>query len=401
MRVLITIYSIENYKTKKNYRNETEKKKVDNFIIKRFKGELIMGLTKLKPVLLLLLGLSILILTSCSLGEKEVGQLETPSSELMQTPIINNEPLPVQEETPMEEQVIIKTLYVEKDTDLYLSPSIESEAKTQVLRGTELGLLGEEGEWSKVVYENDVVYVLTSFLLNAKPMDMVNKPFEIVETPMDVVKPPSLEKLIVLDAGHQVKGSSTKEANGPGSSILKARVSSGTRGVATKLYEYELNLMVTLKLRTELESRGYQVILVRDNHEVDISNIERAQVANDAGADAFIRIHANGSDDSSVHGMLTICQTSSNPYNANTYKESYALSDRVLKKMVEATGARDRGIWQTDTMTGINWSEVPSTIVEMGFMSNPKEDELLSTEDYQNKVVQGIVNGIDDFFTLE
>jgi N-acetylmuramoyl-L-alanine amidase len=69
--------------------------------------------------------------------------------------------------------------------------------------------------------------------------------------------------------------------------------------------------------------------------------------------------------------------------------------------MVDATGAKNRGIWQTDTMTGINWSNVPSTIVEMGFMSNSKEDQLLSTESYQDQIVQGISNGIDEYFKVE
>ena len=232
------------------------------------------------------------------------------------------------------------------------------------------------------------------------PEPTPSKPVEQEQAnkPAPVIQKPTGSKLIVIDAGHQSKGNSTKEANGPGSSTMKAKVSSGTKGVSTGLYEYELNLIITFKLQTELEKRGYTVVLVRDNHQVDISNIERAQVANDAGADAFIRIHANGADDQNVHGALTICQTSSNPYNASTYKESYRLSDHVLKKMVEATGAKDRGIWQTDTMTGINWSEVPSTIVEMGFMSNPKEDELMASDSYQEKIVQGISNGIDAYF---
>ena len=200
-----------------------------------------------------------------------------------------------------------------------------------------------------------------------------------------------------MDPGHQLKVNSGLEEIGPGSSKKKLKVSSGTRGVATKKYEYQLTLEVGLKLRDVLQKEGYHVFMVRETHDVDISNKERAIKTNNAGCSLYIRLHADGINNSSTQGASVLTSSPENPYTKSVQKSSDKFSHDILSEYVKATGAKNRGVVYRDDLTGTNWSKVTNTLIELGFMSNPAEDKKMSTLEYQNKMVTGIVNGIKKY----
>lgn len=206
--------------------------------------------------------------------------------------------------------------------------------------------------------------------------------------------------LIALDPGHQSPqvDMSAQEPNAPGSSVMKRKATGGTSGQFSGLPEYELALTISLKLRDRLESQGYDVMMTRENNETAISNAERATLANNANANLSLRIHANGSESSSANGALVLVSSASNPYVGHLYAESSNVGQTILNSYCEATGINNLGLQENDTMTGINWSKVPVMILEMGFMTNQNDDLQMADANFQEKMVTGIVNGINKYY---
>lgn len=266
------------------------------------------------------------------------------------------------------------------------SPETGGEVIGTVTGGTALKRTGVSDKWSRINYGQQECYIASAYVSKEQ------------SAPVPKVEGTGSGKIIAIDPGHQAKGDPTQEPIGLGASRMKAKVASGTQGVVTGIPEYKLTLIVSLKLRDELLKRGYRVYMIRETNDVNISNSDRAKMANGSGADIFVRIHANSLSDGNAAGTLTMCQTPNNPYNGKLYDKSHALSKALAKDISSAAGFKNRGVQTSDAMSGINWCTIPVSIVEMGFMSNAAEDREMATDQCRDKLAKGMADGIDEYY---
>lgn len=208
---------------------------------------------------------------------------------------------------------------------------------------------------------------------------------------------PQQGNLVMLDPGHQRYGNNAPESVGPDTREAKPKVSSGTVGVRTKKPEYVLNLEVSLLIKDELVRRGIEVAMTRESHEVDISNKQRADMANEAGAALAVRIHADGDSSPKTKGFSVLYPSASSAAVKPIAAESHEAAGFILEHLKAATEKAGRGLSARSDLSGFNWSKVPVVLVELGFMTNPEEDELMSEAEYQKKLAQGIADGIEQF----
>jgi N-acetylmuramoyl-L-alanine amidase len=201
-------------------------------------------------------------------------------------------------------------------------------------------------------------------------------------------------QVVMIDPGHQLYANNALEPMGPGSTTLKAKVSAGTASVNTGSPESALVLAVGLKLRDSLRTYGLDVLMTRETQSVDVSNAQRAQMANSAEADLFVRIHADGSTDPSVSGILMLYPGTIAGWTDDIASESLRGATIAQQELVKVTGAKNRGLSARSDLTGFNWSDVPTFLPEIGLMTNPTEDALLATDEYQNKLVSGLTKAI-------
>ena len=204
---------------------------------------------------------------------------------------------------------------------------------------------------------------------------------------------------IGIDPGHQAQGNMAKESSSPKGGSSKPKVSYGTHGCSTRIKEHVTNLKVGLKLRDALEALGAEVYMTRETANVNISNKQRALMMNQAGVDLVLRLHCNSAGSSSVKGaslyIRKTCAYSSSVVNGKALMAAESSAAKaIMTQYCKATGFANRGISKTDAYTGNNWSTVPCILMEMGFSSNASEDRKMNDPAFQDRMVQGMVNGI-------
>ncbi|MNV72829.1 N-acetylmuramoyl-L-alanine amidase AmiA precursor [compost metagenome] len=120
-------------------------------------------------------------------------------------------------------------------------------------------------------------------------------------------------------------------------------------------------------------------------------------MANEAGAALVVRIHADGDASASTKGFSVLYPSAGQPAVKPIAADSKQAAGYLLAGLQQATGSKGRGLSARDDLSGFNWSKVPVALVELGFMTNPEEDELMSEAAYQQKLAIGIADGIEQF----
>lgn len=207
----------------------------------------------------------------------------------------------------------------------------------------------------------------------------------------EAVTHPFAGKVVCIDAGHQATPPDDEWAD-PGMTRRNPG-DMGARGISTGNPEYLVTADIAFKLKSLLEKDGIEVVMTRERSDVNLTNINRAEIANNAEADLYVRIHCGDSNDTARNGSATL-------YPANTewtvefYEASKTAALYVQEELVKSCSTEDLGVFDRHDLSGFNWSRVPVIEAEVAFLSNPDEDALLSTDDFRWKVTWGLRNGI-------
>lgn len=202
-------------------------------------------------------------------------------------------------------------------------------------------------------------------------------------------------KIICIDPGHGIFTENRDEKLAPNSDALKPAYKEGTKGSYS--VEDTVTLAVAKKVKEKLEALGATVIMTRSDEYTTMSNIERAEFANSNNADISVKLHADGTEEGGS-GLTMLVPGSAYISDKSMLANSKKLGNAILKHAAAQTGSANRGTYTNTQMAGFNWSKVPAALFEMGFMTNTSDEAKLNDPDYQNKLAEGITQGIVEYF---
>jgi N-acetylmuramoyl-L-alanine amidase len=203
--------------------------------------------------------------------------------------------------------------------------------------------------------------------------------------------------LICLDPGHGTPPSigAQTEPIGPGSPVRKIKDGGGAHGEAA------VALAIAKRARRLLLARGYRVAMTRTGPTIHLGhgdgNIARAVFCNRRHAALMVRIHADGSTDTSLRGISTLVPAWHKGWTDDIYSRSLRAGRLVQSSLVSSTRAANRGIVKRSDLTGFNWANVPAILVETGFLTNPTDSRLLHSASYQQRLARGLTAGVTAF----
>lgn len=252
------------------------------------------------------------------------------------------------------------------------NPGVSSQIVGKLKLGTKISVQAELDGWANIVSSTGVQgWVYENYINKDSPNDLQTQSVtasSLSSDPMQNSQEPLKGKTIVLDPGH-------------------GGIDVGTTSIIGT-HEKTLTLETAKVVEQKLENAGANVIMTRTN-DIYISLPQRAEVANKNHADAFISFHYNWINDPSVNGLTDF-------YYQKTKDNSLALD--ILNEVVKTTGLNNIGT-RYDELSVLRNNLQPSTLIELGFLSNKQEDLAVESSTYRDNVVQGVYLGLLDYFS--
>lgn len=184
-----------------------------------------------------------------------------------------------------------------------------------------------------------------------------------------------------------------KEAESPLIAIDPGHGGVDSGCVGKKAEEKDVNLQIALELEKKLTEKGYRVLVLREKDEFQ-DLVDRVEIANSYQADVYVSIHQNTYEgkDKTVGGIETWYD------GADATRDNQRLALLVHRETVKSTGAKGRGVIDSTDLYVASKTLMPACLIETGFLSNPQEEKLLASPDYQKKLAEGIARGIELYF---